>query len=115
MHDSTVGNTLRFHRRRAGITQREMARLLGYRRAWQVSRHERSRSAPPLMIAFGYQEVLGVPMSELFRGMRVTATQAVDQNLAAFHRELQDRTWNGGTTGATAHKLKWLIQRTRMA
>src|SRR2546425_6225186 len=41
MKDQTVGNYLRTHRKRAGMSQRELGLLIGYEHEGQVSRHER--------------------------------------------------------------------------
>jgi transcriptional regulator with XRE-family HTH domain len=59
---------LRSERRRAGLSQRDVAVLLGDRTVSKVSRYERRRRLPPLRMALAYEAILGKPVSELFRG-----------------------------------------------
>ncbi|HLG96909.1 MAG TPA: helix-turn-helix domain-containing protein [Bryobacteraceae bacterium] len=109
-----MGNTIRMHRMRLGLSQRELATLLGYRTPWQVSRHETNRSVPPLMIALGYQEILGVPISELFPGMHITISSAIQQSFRKFQEDLEARVSDGNTAHRDAQKLQWVLQRTTM-
>ena len=48
MSKKIAGNYLRRHRRTRGLSQRELALLVGYKQQWQVSRHELSKTMPPL-------------------------------------------------------------------
>src|SRR5687768_217878 len=59
---------LRSERRRAGLSQRDVALLLGDRTVSKVSRYERRRRLPPLRMALAYEAILGKPVSELFGG-----------------------------------------------
>jgi transcriptional regulator with XRE-family HTH domain len=59
---------LHFHRLRWGLTQRELAHLLGYKSGSVVSRLERELQRPTLPIVFGCQIIFGVPPLELFPG-----------------------------------------------
>ena len=111
MNDRILGNYLKVHRRRAGLTQRELGQLVGYNRAWQVSRHERSQAVPPLLIALAYQEVLGMPVTALFTGMHATVAQAVQRNLAAFRKKLEAGGTKGRKANEIARKLQWLTKR----
>jgi transcriptional regulator with XRE-family HTH domain len=62
-------NYLRTYRKRAGLTQGELAFLLGCRNGAKVSRYERLQRVPTLQTALAYEAVLGVPARELFAGM----------------------------------------------
>lgn len=59
---------LRHERKRAGLSQRDVAALLGDRTVSKVSRYERRRRLPPLRMALAYEAILGRPVSELFGG-----------------------------------------------
>jgi transcriptional regulator with XRE-family HTH domain len=59
---------LRNERKRAGLSQRDIAALLGDRTVSKVSRYERRRRLPPLRMALAYEAILGKPVSELFGG-----------------------------------------------
>jgi len=61
-------HNLRSERRRAGLSQRDVAVLLGDRTTSKVSRYERRRRLPPLRMALAYEAILGKPVSELFAG-----------------------------------------------
>jgi transcriptional regulator with XRE-family HTH domain len=59
---------LRIERRRAGLSQTDIAVLLGVRTASKISRYERGRRLPPLKTALAYEAILGKPIAELFAG-----------------------------------------------
>jgi len=99
-------NHLRRHRKRSGLSQREISVLLGYRNQWQVLRHERSETLPPLLMALAYEVIFRVPVSAIFVGIHSTALRTVEQNLAVFERNL-----TGRSARAIAQKLKWLKER----
>jgi DNA-binding XRE family transcriptional regulator len=115
MSDRILGNRLRMHRRKAGLSQRELGQLVGYKRRWPVSRHERSRTAPPLLTALAYEAVFGVPVSAIFTGIHETVAQGIEQNIGAFEKELRDRNSKSRRPNETAQKLEWLTQRRSMA
>ena len=62
-------NYLRTYRKRAGLSQVEMAYLLGCRSGAKVSRYERFARQPSLQAVFAYEVVFGVPARELFGGV----------------------------------------------
>ena len=66
-------NYLRTYRKRSGLTQREVAFLVGCRNGAQVSRYEKRRRLPPLRMALACEAAFGVPVSELFAGLREVA------------------------------------------
>ncbi len=62
-------NYLRTHRKRAGLSQDEVAFLLGCRSGAKVSRYERFARLPTLRSAFAYEVIFRTPVSELFAGV----------------------------------------------
>ena len=60
---------LRNARRETGLTQADMAALLGAPWKSKVSRYERRAALPPLQTVLAYQAVTQKPVSELFAGM----------------------------------------------
>ena len=62
-------NYLRTHRKRAGLSQDEVAFLLGCQSGAKVSRYERLARRPSLETAFAYEAVFGVSARELFAGV----------------------------------------------
>ncbi|MGB0747132.1 MAG: helix-turn-helix transcriptional regulator [Magnetospiraceae bacterium] len=60
---------LRTYRKRAGLTQWQLAHLLGLPQDTAISKLERRRRMPSLEVAFGCQAVFGVPADRIFPGV----------------------------------------------
>lgn len=69
MPTTKLENYLRTYRRRAGLSQDEMAFLLGAKDGAKVSRYERLARRPGLETAFAYEVVFRVHASELIAGV----------------------------------------------
>ena len=89
MTKEVVGNYLRAHRRRVGLSQRHLGILVGYGHGHAVSKHERAKSAPPLIIALAYEIVFEIPVGQLFTGFRSVVRQSVARNMADLKRDLE--------------------------
>jgi transcriptional regulator with XRE-family HTH domain len=59
---------LRNERKRLGLTQADIAALLGVHWKTRVSRYEREPALPPLDAGLAYQAIYGKPVSEIFSG-----------------------------------------------
>lgn len=102
-----LDNYLLTHRKRTGLTQRELAFLLGCRSGANVSRHERLARTPSLETVLAYEAAFGVAARELFAGTydrveRQTLHRA-RQLAAQLATKRRDRT--------TVQKLAWLEAR----
>ncbi len=62
-------NYLRTYRKRTGLSQDEVAFLLGCQSGAKVSRYERFGRKPSLETALAYEVVFGVPGRDLFAGI----------------------------------------------
>src|SRR5205085_1827135 len=82
-----IANYLRTHRKRAGLSQRELARLLGYTDEGAISRHEQSQTFPPLFIAISYEIIFKAPVSTLFPGIHVTLREEIENRLSELEHE----------------------------
>jgi DNA-binding XRE family transcriptional regulator len=102
---------LRPHRLKSGLTQRELAELIGIIAHHQVSIHERSVVVPSLLVAFSYHIVFSVPIDELFPGLYETVKQNVEERLAEFENALGESDARGREAKAVARKLEWLWER----
>jgi len=111
MKNQVLGSYLKAHRRKSGLSQRELGLLVGYTDEGQVSRHERSKKTPPLIVALGYEVIFRVSVSVLFPGIFGEVTRVVEGNLAAFEKELGQRSARGRGAYETAQKLIWLAHR----
>ena len=102
-------NYLRAYRRRAGLTQRELAFLLGVKNHSPVSEIEKRHRAPMLRTALALEAIFGVPVGELFAGMREPIAREIEQRV---NKLASDLTSKVGTEKRrdyhTARKLSWL-------
>lgn len=71
-------NYLRTYRKRSGLSQDEVAFLLGCKNGTKVSRYERFARKPSLETVFAYEVVFGAPARELFAG----AYQKVEKRIS---------------------------------
>jgi transcriptional regulator with XRE-family HTH domain len=69
MQHDKLDNYLRTYRKKLGLTQREVAFLLGYRGNAKVSRYERQGPIPTLKTIFAYEAIFQKPARELFAGI----------------------------------------------
>jgi transcriptional regulator with XRE-family HTH domain len=74
-----LDNYLKTHRKRAGLSQDEVAFLVGMSSGARVSRYERARRLPSLETAFAYQALFDLPLKELFPGVYNTVTHKMQK------------------------------------
>jgi len=68
MEIQRLRNYIKSHRKRAGLSQPDVAFLLGNSDETQVSRYENDRRLPPLEVALALQEIFKVPTVLWFGG-----------------------------------------------
>ena len=85
---SRLKSYLRYHRRRSGLTQRELAYLLGLSDS-AISRIERNLSQPTLTIALACQVLFGSSPFELFPDAFAQVEEAVKKRVKSLHDRLQ--------------------------
>ncbi len=83
---SKLDNYLRAFRKRSGLSQREVAFLLGCRNGTQVSRYEQRHRLPTLRRALAFCSILRAPVHELFAGIQET----VDRETAGRIKKLRE-------------------------
>jgi transcriptional regulator with XRE-family HTH domain len=112
-NENRLVNYVRAHRKRAGLSQLELALILGYRNEGVISRHELFRSVPPLLMALGYEVVFQTSVSELFPGLRETIENAIESSLAEFESALRTQQTQAARSQVPVitHKLEWLKER----
>jgi len=106
-----LANYLRTHRLKTGLTQHDLARVLGYINSDAISRHERVGSVPSLLMALSYEVIYRVPVSEIFAGLAETVEFDVEAQLAEFEGYLGEQSARGPRAAAVARKLEWLSER----
>jgi transcriptional regulator with XRE-family HTH domain len=108
-------NYLRSYRKRAGLTQREVAFLLGCQNGAQVSRYEKRRRVPPLRTALACEAVFGAPVSDLFNGLHERAGEEIQKRLLELRSRLQGKPAKASETRLLALKLQWFAKRLGLA
>ena len=72
-----ISHYLKQERRRSGLTQADVAALLGLMSHSNVKGYERGRHLPSLRTALSYQAIFGKPVAELFGGVFAGIMEAV--------------------------------------
>ncbi|MGH9642555.1 MAG: helix-turn-helix transcriptional regulator [Terriglobales bacterium] len=102
-----LGSDLRRYRIEAGLTQEELAAILGYDRPTPVSRHERLSTLPPLLIAISYSVVFRKPIPELFPGLVEAVERATRERLAELATKFKG---SADATRESTKKLEWIAR-----
>ena len=111
MNRKVNSNYVRMHRKNCGLSQREVAVLLGYRSPWQVSRHE-GGSLPSLSIALAYESLFRVPVAAIFAGAHTTISRRIEKEVTAHRASLQRKFAGAHQPRMVAQQLAWLESRT---
>jgi len=104
-------NYLRSHRKTSGLSQHEVAVVIGCSDGALVSRHERSHHLPPLRRAIAYEALFRVPISEIFAGLQERIERDIETELQKLEKQLQTGSGKGRHAPLTARKLVWLSER----
>lgn len=104
MTSTKLPNYLRSNRKRLGLSQDEVAFLLGAQKGVKVSRYETFAREPSLGTALAFEAILKRPVSELFAGLY----QKVDREVMARAKALAHRSVYQKGTRENVRKLKTL-------
>ncbi len=88
MHRSPLPNYLRTYRRRARLSQEEVAFLIGFKRGARICRYERRRQTPNLRTLLAYEFLLRTPIRELYGGVAEEVERGVRQRVRLLIRRL---------------------------
>jgi len=83
---------LRMHRRRWGLSTKQLAPLLGLRSAPHLSRIENGQRPPTVRLALACQVVFGVAPAEMFPNVFVPVEDRTMRNIAHLHLALEHST-----------------------
>ncbi len=83
-----LNNYLRTYRKRAGLSQAEVAFLLGGQSGTKVSRYERAARQPTLQTALAYEVIFAIPVRALFAGMCHKVEQPIVKRAQVLARKL---------------------------
>jgi len=98
---AALQNYLRTYRKRAGLSQDELAFLLGSRSGAKVCRYEHLARRPNLRTAFAYEVIFRAPARELFAGLY----QKVEKRTLGRARLLAEKLSAAKPDRITARKL----------
>ena len=90
--NTAVRCDLRRHRRAWGLTQREIASLVGLRSTAHVSRIEHGKRPPSLEAALACQVIFGIPPDALFPHVYHFVEEKTMRNVYKEHRRLENTT-----------------------
>ena len=110
MASHQLENYLKTYRRKSGLTQREVAFLLGWKNGAQLSRYEKRHTLPPLRTALAYQAIFKIPVAQLFAGVRNSLDQDISTRVDTLVASLQEKNEQGRPRRQTTRKLCWLSQ-----
>ena len=111
MATQKLENYLRTYRKQSGLSQTEVAFLLGHGSDQQISRYEKHRRVPPIHTALECEVIFGAPVSELFAGIHETASNDVKKRMRELRAKFLADATQGDVSVLTAHKLRWLSGR----
>lgn len=104
-------NYIRSYRRESGLSQQEVGFLLGCEDGTLLSRYEKRHRLPPLETALACEEVFGIPIAELFAGMRLSVKKDIAKRRSELMSRLQAKALKGSAAQMNAYKLRRLADR----
>ena len=105
------GAPLRTLRMRSGLSQREVAELLGFRSDSAAFRHECSKTTPDLRTAIAYEIIFRVPISSQFPGLYRAIEPLVEDRILQLRKRLEEQSGRGPNAARDAHKLEFFWER----
>jgi transcriptional regulator with XRE-family HTH domain len=86
---SYLHNYLRTYRKRAGLSQAEVAFLLGCHSGAKVSRYEHAARRPSLETVFAYEVILHTALRDLFAGLYRDVEKRTRKRVGILIRKLE--------------------------
>lgn len=111
MQSAPTAVQLRTLRKKSGLSQSELAYILGFRSEIPVVRHERSQAIPNLLTALAYEVIFQVQISAQFRELFTSVEAGIEERLAELEHRLHQSEAKGRAAAPTARKLEFLNQR----
>ncbi len=108
MQNDKLDNYLRTYRKKLGLTQREVAFLLGCHSGAKVSRYEHSARVP-LNVILTYKAIFQKPARELFAGIYGRAERQTKRNLRLLVSRLRRR-WESSALARKIANLRAVVE-----
>ena len=107
-----LANYLHVHRKKTGLTQREIGIIVGYLKEAAISRHERFHSLPPLLTALAYEAIFRVPIGDLYSGLRELVASGVEDRISELEDVLKRASKQDHHASVlSGRKLEWINER----
>lgn len=100
-------NYLKTHRKHSGLTQCDIAFLLGNSNGAQLSRYENHHRIPPLETALALEALFKVPVADLFAGLHEAAKCGVEGRARQLALSLRDLS---PPNSIALRKSRWLAE-----
>ena len=110
MASPRLENYLRTYRKRSGLTQREVAFLLGSKNGAQLSRYEKHRRLPPLHTALAFETIFKIPLPELFAGLRESVGRETSERIEKLDADVHAHNNSKRQTRLNARKPSWIAE-----
>lgn len=104
MPSPRLRNYLFTHRKRSGLSQDEVAHLLGARGGAKISRYENFERDPSLRAALAFEAVFQKPLRELFAGLY----EEIEQEIAERAKVISYKVSRQEGSGQNTQKLEAL-------
>jgi len=104
MASHKLPNYIRHHRKRLGLSQEDVAFLLGWNGSAQTSRYEHFCRIPTLRTALALSYIFQSSIHELFSGEKEEVEEAVSKRAQILEEQLQRKS----SSRAAARKLDFL-------
>jgi transcriptional regulator with XRE-family HTH domain len=88
MPNARLPNYIRTYRKRACLTQEEVAFILGSKSSARISRHERFKQTPDLQTLLAYEMLFQTPVSKLFSSTHQDVAQKLRRRIRLLIRKL---------------------------
>jgi transcriptional regulator with XRE-family HTH domain len=111
MNQPRLASYLRSLRKSSGLSQKELAALVGYPDEGQISRHERLSCTPAFRIALAYEAVFRIPASKLFPRLFEEISVTIELRVEDMEKRLYASNVKGREAALTARKLEWMWER----
>ena len=103
-----LDNYLRTYRKQSGLTQTEVAFLLGRGNSAQVSRYEKQHHLPPLRTALACGRIFRVHLPELFAGIQESIDREIAERVEKLRGKLERGLDQDTKNLLIERKLAWL-------
>jgi len=104
-----LDNYLRAYRKKSGLSQAEIAYLVGCKTRAEISAYERRSRMPPLPMALALQVALHVPVSELYAGKYDSISKQVRERAERLAVDLRAKKPKRGKN-LIVYRLQWLVE-----